>query len=91
MTPFETRSKVWDFWHNKEYITESTITTRLARLRITERPKIQCGLPLDKVPVDMRSIRNVPYYEAQSLIFDRPLKELYLWYLKKNPDNYVSY
>ena len=91
LTSFETRSKVLDFWHNKEYITESTITTRLARMRITERPKIQSGLPLNKVPVDVRSIRNVPYYEAQRLIFDRPLKELYLCYLKKHPDNYVSY
>ena len=39
MTSFETRLKVWDFWHDKEYITESTITTRLARLRITERQR----------------------------------------------------
>ena len=41
-TPYETRLCVWEFWH--EISEESTITTRLARLRDIERHGCQRDL-----------------------------------------------
>ena len=51
------------FWHSAEYITESTIPTGLAHLRLSNRPQIQSDLEF-LVPVETKLIRNVPFYEV---------------------------
>ena len=83
-TPFESKLKVLEFWHCREFITESTLSSNPAHLRVGNRPAIQSGLQF-KVPVTEQMLRNRPFHEAQWLIFDRPLRELYLQYTKKNP------
>ena len=45
-TPFETRNCVWQFWHTISE--ESTITTALARLRVSERHG--CQQDLEHIP-----------------------------------------
>ena len=40
MIPIETRQSAWDFWHNPEFITESTLTSRPAKFRVADQSKI---------------------------------------------------
>ena len=60
-------------------------------MRVCDRPGVQSGLTFNKVPFTIIQIRNRPYYEVQWCKSDRLLKELYVNYIKENPDNYVSY
>ena len=63
MKSLETRKKVNLFWHSAEYIIKSNISTRLAHLRLSNRPKIQSDLEF-LVPVETKLIRNVPVNEV---------------------------
>ena len=65
-TPFESKLKVWEFWHFREFITESTLSSNPAHLRVGNRPAIQSGLQF-KVPVTEQMLRNRPFHEAQWL------------------------
>ena len=91
MTSLETRAKVWDFWHDSQIVSASTLTSRPAKMKVGDRPKIQSGLPFDKVPITIVQVRKRPYYEAPWLTLECPLKELYANYIKENPNHYVSY
>ena len=89
MLPLEIREVVWNFWHNEEFLTESTLTSRPAKLR-TQKPKIQNDLQY-KSSTTTTFTRNHEYYEGQWLIFQMTYKELYVTYLERNPDQYISY
>ena len=91
MTPFHIRKAAWDFWHNTDKITESTLTTRPPHLRVTARPNIQSGLSFDKVPVSIVPIRNTEFYEAQWRIHSGTLHDLYNTYLSENTTEHVSW
>ena len=71
MTSKETRQKAWDWWHNEEYMTESTLTSRPARMHVKKKPKIQEDLKF-KVPITKVLKRNRECYEAQWLSFKTP-------------------
>ena len=60
LTSFETKKLVWDFWHSSSII--STLTNRLAQLRVTSKPKIH-DLPFNDSVQLAKSKRNVEIYQ----------------------------
>ena len=84
--PVETRKNAWDFWHGKA--TESTLTSRPAKLRVIDKNKIQCGLEFLS-SVNIITQRNREFYESCWLTVDVPYKELYHEFLQHH--NYISY
>ena len=89
VTSHATRQAVWDFWHCKQFIIESTLTSRPAKLKITNKPKIQNGLEY-KVPVSTIVQRSCEFFEAPWCIFQNTLKELHR-NLDRNPNHSVSW
>ena len=88
--PIETRKTVWDFWHCNEFIIESTLTSRQAKLRVSNRSKIQDGLNFYS-PASTIIQQSREFYEAPWSIFQNTLKELYCIYVTRNPDQHVSW
>ena len=73
LTPMETRQKIWNFYHQKSLT--STITSRPAKLRCTDIPKIQHGLGF----VDTMTIiiqRNKKYYQSIHHVLNQSIKVL---------------
>ena len=88
LTPSTTRMMVWKFWHEKSI--PSTITSRPAKQRVSEKSKIQAGLDY----VDTISIikqRNRHFYESNWYITNETFKALYSKYIQDNTANCVSY
>ena len=88
LTPMETRQKIWDFYHRKSL--PSTITSRPAKLRCTDIPKIQLGLGF----VDTMTIiiqRNKKYYQSIHHVLNQSIKVLYQDFVKAYPNHPVSY
>ena len=89
LTPLDTRKQVWNYWHNKS--THSTLTSRPAKLKITDRCKIQSDLEL----VDTTNIivqRGKQYYESNWKMVNIPYEEMYHEYLPSHSEeHHVSY
>ena len=66
------------------------MTSRPAKLKITNKPKIQNGLEY-KVLVSTIVQRSCEFFEAPWCIFQNTLKELYWAYLDRNPNHSVSW
>ena len=74
LTSLETRKNVWDFWHASN--TPSTITSRPAKLKVSDKPKIQSQLSfVDTVNIIKQRNRN--FYEGIWYITNLTMKELY--------------
>lgn len=87
MTSFETRKKVWDFYHQNS--TPSTITSRPAKLKVSERHKIQVGLDfVDTVTIIIQ--RKKQFYENNWMMLHITYYELFLKYNEIHPNNQVS-
>ena len=88
LTPLEVREAVWDFWHRES--TASTLTSRPAKLKVTDKPKIQSNLRfIDTVNIIKQ--RNQNFYE--NIWFVTMLityKKLFDKYCHENPDNSVG-
>ena len=69
MTNLATKSVVWGFWH--DYSSESSDTTRPAKLRQSSQIKIQSGL---KFPESVKTItqRGKPFYANMWRITHHP-------------------
>ena len=67
LTPFHFRKAAWDFWHAKS--TASTLTSRPAKLRTTDKPKIQAGLDFVST-VNIICQRNKSFYENNWMIIN---------------------
>jgi len=86
LTTSETRKTVWDFWHSNS--TQSTNLSRPAKLKVTDKPKIQ--FELDFVgTVTIIKQRQREFYQNRCILI-LTIKELYLKYLQSLPDNAVS-
>ena len=60
LTPLVTRQAIWDYWHKKS--TPSTITSRQAKLKLTNKPRTQTSPDfVDTVSIIQQ--RNVSFYE----------------------------
>lgn len=87
MTPYPLRKLVWDFYH--ENATPSTNTSRPAKLKVSERNKIQIGLDfVDTTTVIIQ--RKKQFYQNIWMMLHITYQELYLKYGKTYPDNIVS-
>jgi hypothetical protein len=86
LTTSETRKTVWDFWHSNS--TQSTNLSRPAKLKVTDKPKIQFELDfVDTVTIIKQRQRE--FYQNRCIL-TLTIKELYLKYLQSLPDNAVS-
>ena len=90
MTSLATLQAIWDFWHCKEFIIESTLTSDPAKLKTTNKPKFQNGLEY-KVPVSSIDQRSYKFFEAPLCIYPHTLKELHCTYLERNPNHTISW
>ena len=85
--PYITRLCVWQFWHR--VTDESTITTSLGRLRVTDKPGVQEDLEFAS-SVEGLLTRNKPFYRSLWKTYTVPLLELYRKYCVENEEQKVS-
>ena len=84
----ETMKAVWNFWHSSEHVSEPTLTSRLTKLQVENKPHIQVGLSFcDTVDIIMQ--RNQQFYLGQCKILNFTLKELYVKYITSHPESVV--
>ena len=83
----ETRLCVWEFWH--EISEESTITTRLARLRDIERHGCQRDLDF-KSTVTTVPKRRWKFYQSIWMTYAIPVIQLHKKYCNENSSHIVS-
>ena len=74
LPPRATRVAVWEFQH--EYCFESTNNTQLAKLRVTNRNKIQTNLEFSP-SVTIVKQRNKQFYQSIWKIAEKPYKVFY--------------
>ena len=85
--PHETQRKIWHFWHTNSMA--STLTSKPAKLRVSNRKKIQNGLDfVDTVSIVQQRNRN--FFLSKWFIINVRIKELFLKYTKSNPEVPVS-
>ena len=73
-TPLVTRQATWDDWHKKS--TPSMITSRPAKLKLTDKPLIHTSLDfVDTVKIIQQ--KNVSFYENIWSITNETVKVLY--------------
>ena len=88
LTPFSIRKAVWDFYHSNS--TQLTNTSRPAKIKVSEKPRIQTGLDFVGTTTIITQ-RNKKFYESNWFIisFDglaKTFKELYLEYIREFQD-----
>ena len=89
LTPFSTRVKVWEFWHANSEV--STNTSRPAKLKISDKPKIQENLEFISSVKAMENNRGTNFFQSTWQTLSKTFKELYLLFLTENPDLRVAY
>ena len=87
LTPISTRSLVWNFWHKNSL--QSTITSRPASLRVTDKSKIQGELEFADTTVIVMK-RKCQFYQSHWFITNHTHKELFINHLNENKDSPVS-
>ena len=81
------RQNDWDFWEaNSE---NSTLTTRLVKIRVTDKPKCQEGLEYPS-SVTVEKIRNRQFYQSIWKVTSSQLLGLYQKYCEEYPNMMVS-
>ena len=88
LTPLHFRKAAWDFWHAKS--TASTLTSSPAKLRTTDKPKIQAGLEFVST-VNIICQRSKSFYENNWMIINESVKVLYHKFLQTNQGVKISY
>lgn len=88
LTDLNIREKVWEFFHN--VAEESTNTTYIAKLRISNKPLIQTDLPFKSTVRIVTNKRNRQFFQSIWLIVTKTIRELYSDYLHQNPLHRVS-
>ncbi|XP_066925552.1 uncharacterized protein [Clytia hemisphaerica] len=88
MIKFETREAAWNFWHRNS--TASTLTSRPARLRVADKPRVQESLKFVQTTRQV-SVRNKPYFESIHFTVTETMKNLFRKFLTENPDHNISY
>ena len=85
--PREIWRRMWQFWHTNSMV--STLISKLAKWRVSNREKMQNGLDfVSTVSVIQQRNRNV--FLSQWFIINVTIKELFLKYIKSNPEVPVS-
>ena len=89
LTLFDTRSKVWEFWH--EMSDASTNSTRPAKLKTSCKSKIQSNLSFLPSTQIMSNKRGTKFYTSTWKITTLTYKELYLKFISTYPEQKISY
>ena len=85
LTLMEIRQNVWNYWHSNSQ--ESTNTTNLARLHVTDKSHIQSGLEF--VPtVSVTRPRNRLFYQSIRKTVQVTYKELYVEYIHNHEEQH---
>ena len=79
MTDLLTRKNVWDFWHKTS--TQSTLTSRPAKLKLSDKPKIQTHLQFCDAAIITNNRRGTKFYESPWMILEKPIREIYCQYI----------
>ena len=74
--------------YGNENATTLTITSRPAKMKINNQPKLRSGLPFIDT-VELVKARNVDHFQSQWLILNKTYRQLYSEYLKLY--DHVSY
>ena len=89
MIHFEDREKVWRFWHENSI--QSTLTSRPATLRVSDKRKIQSQLDFVETTTIIVNKRKQKFYQSHWHIANLTIKQLYHKYLITYPQSVVSY
>ena len=79
---------MWDFWHQNSV--ETTITSQLHKIRISEIPHIQKGLEYIDTVTKVKQ-QNRDYYQNIHRTVQVTFKSLHLKYCNQNPNFPVSW
>ena len=90
LTPLHFRKAAWNFWHAKSTASTLSLTSRPAKLRTTDKPKIQAGLDFVST-VNIICQRNKSFYENNWMIINESDKVLYHKFLQANLGVKISY
>ena len=85
LTSLETRQTVWDYWHSNSQ--ESTNTTNLAKLRLTDKSHIQSSLEFMPTVSVIRQ-RNRLFYQSICKTVQVTYKELYVTYIQNHEEKH---
>jgi hypothetical protein len=89
-TSQETIGKVWQHWH--KYSTPSTDTSRPAKLKVQDKPRIQSEVNFtDTVTMETTRNKKTAFYQSCWHIYKKTVRELYALYTYENVDNPVSF
>ena len=89
LTLLETRQKVWALYHAES--SPSTITNRPAKLKLTNRSRIQSDLTfMDSVQITENK-RKIKFYESIWMILNKTIRELLFEFNNSNPSHLVSW
>lgn len=86
---FETRNLVWKYWHNES--TPSTLMSRAAKMKISDKSKIQSNLEFVDTVNIVTNKRGIFLYENPWRFTTAPIKCLYTTFLETNIEENVSY
>ena len=75
MTPLKQREEVWSFWHSN--CTASTLTSRPAKIKVSNKPKLQADLPYHDSVTNIKQ-RNRDFYQSQWLVHCLAILEMYV-------------
>ena len=67
-----------------------TYTSRPAKLRTSDRPKIQNDLPYHDTVNIVKNKRNVQLFQSPWMILNKPVRELFHLFCNAHPMNEVS-
>ena len=86
MTAYSTRKLIWEYYH--ENATPSTLTSRPAKLKVSERSKIQVGLDfVDTTTIVLK--RKKQFFENNWMMLHKTYQEIYTCYILQHPMNRV--
>ena len=90
MTPLKQREEVWSFWHSN--CTASTLTSRPAKIKVSNKPKLQADLPYHDSVTNIKQ-RNRDFYQSQWLVHCLTILEMYVRYCAEhlNPVSYGTF
>ena len=81
--PLQLRKRIWNFWHTSSQ--QSTLTTHISKLRVSDKPKIQEGLDfVDSVTIN--KYRNCFFYESIKHTVTTTYRKLYTKFLLECKD-----
>ena len=88
LTQHSTCVKVWEFWHSVSEV--STNTSRPAKLKQADKPKIQENLEFIHTVTLLENKRHM-FYQSTWLTLSKTYKVLYLDFITNNLDDKIGY